>query len=39
MRRLQLKVLDLHRRVLGPEHPNILTSMENLAAMYSVERK
>ncbi|RHZ52142.1 hypothetical protein CDV55_102329 [Aspergillus turcosus] len=29
-----LRVLDIRRRVLGPEHPNTLTSMNSLASNY-----
>ena len=36
---LQLKVLDLHRKMLGPEHPNTLTSMANLAETCSDQEK
>jgi hypothetical protein len=31
---LELMVLDVCKRVLGPEHPNTLTSMNNLAVTY-----
>ena len=31
---LELKVLDLHKKVLRPEHPDTLTSMANLARTY-----
>jgi hypothetical protein len=30
---LQQKVLEVSERVLGPEHPNTLASMNNLAGM------
>jgi Tetratricopeptide repeat len=29
--RLRKQVLEVHKRVLGPEHPSTLTSMANLA--------
>ncbi|BCR98589.1 uncharacterized protein AKAW2_40272A [Aspergillus luchuensis] len=31
---LEVQVLDLRKRVLGPEHPDTLTSMANLASVY-----
>ena len=31
--------MDLHRKVLGPEHPDTLTSMVNLAATFSNQGK
>ncbi|XRM46413.1 hypothetical protein ABZX51_009448 [Aspergillus tubingensis] len=31
---LGVQVLELHKRVLGPEHPDTLTSMDNLASTY-----
>ena len=34
-----MKVLDLHKKVLGPEHPDTLTSMANLAVTYSGQGK
>jgi eukaryotic-like serine/threonine-protein kinase len=33
------RALDLRRRVLGPEHPDTLKSMNNLAALYELEAK
>ena len=36
---LQLKVLGLHRRMLGPEHPHTLTSMASLGAIYEKQEK
>ena len=36
---LELKVLDLCKKVLGPEHPHILTSMPNLARTYLDQEK
>ena len=36
---LDLKVLDLHKKVLGPEHPHTLTSMNNLAVIYRSQKK
>ena len=33
------RALDLRRRVLGPEHPDTLSTMNNLAALYEVEGK
>ncbi|KIJ93405.1 hypothetical protein K443DRAFT_12900 [Laccaria amethystina LaAM-08-1] len=33
--KLKLKVLDLCKRVLGPQHPDTLTSMNSLAGTYS----
>jgi eukaryotic-like serine/threonine-protein kinase len=33
------RALDLRRRVLGPEHPDTLTTMNNLAAVYDIEGK
>ena len=33
------RALDLRRRVLGPEHPNTLKSMNSLANVYEVEGK
>ena len=33
--KLQLTVLDVYNRVLGPEHPCTLTSMASLAVTYS----
>jgi len=32
---LQEKVLEVQRRILGKEHPDTLTSMNNLALTYS----
>ena len=32
---LKLKVLDLHRKILVPEHPDTFISMANLAVAYS----
>jgi len=31
--------VDLHKKVLGPEHPDTLTSMNNLAVTYSKQGK
>ncbi|OJJ65820.1 hypothetical protein ASPBRDRAFT_60234 [Aspergillus brasiliensis CBS 101740] len=31
---LQVQVLQLHKRVLGPEHPDTLSSMNNVALIY-----
>ncbi|KAL3456402.1 hypothetical protein BJX64DRAFT_41730 [Aspergillus heterothallicus] len=31
---LGVQVLEINKRVLGPEHPNTLTSMANLASIY-----
>jgi len=36
---LQLKVMDLHKMMLGPEHPYTLISMNNLVVTYSREGK
>jgi tetratricopeptide (TPR) repeat protein len=36
---LELKVLDLHNKVLGPEHPSTLTRMVNLAETCSDQGK
>jgi eukaryotic-like serine/threonine-protein kinase len=33
------RALDLRRHVLGPEHPDTLSSMSNLAAVYDLARK
>ena len=33
------RALDLRRRVLGPEHPDTLSSMSNLAAVYDLAGK
>ena len=38
-RELELKVLDLRKEVLGPEHPDTLTSMGNVAVTYSRQGK
>ena len=37
--KLELKVLDLQKKVLGPEHPDDLTIMNNLASTYSGQGK
>ena len=34
--RMQQEVLDLRRRVLGPEHPNTLATVNNLASSDSL---
>ena len=36
---LELKVLDLHKRMLGPEHLDTLTTMGNLAVTYGDQGK
>ena len=36
---MQLKVLDLCKKVLGTEHPETLYSMANLAATYLAQEK
>ena len=36
---LKLKVLDLSKKVLGPEHPATLTSLTNLARTFSDQGK
>jgi eukaryotic-like serine/threonine-protein kinase len=33
------RALELRRRVLGPEHPDTLTTMNNLASVYDIEGK
>ena len=35
----RLKVLDLCKKVLGPEHPHTLNSMMNPARTYSAQDK
>ena len=34
---LYIKVLDVRRRVLGEQHPDTLTSMDDLASLYRVK--
>jgi hypothetical protein len=36
---LQAQVLEIKQRILGPEHPNTLTSMNNLGGTYSNGRR
>jgi hypothetical protein len=36
---MKLRVLNLREKMLGPEHPNTLTSMANLAKTYSDQGK
>ena len=31
---LRAQILEIHKRVLGPEHPDTLTSMNNLSVTY-----
>ena len=35
----KLKVLGLHRKILGPEHPHTLTSTGSLGAIYEKQEK
>ena len=32
---LEVQVMDMRKRLLGPDHPHTLTSMANLASTYS----
>ncbi|KAJ5901450.1 hypothetical protein N7495_001978 [Penicillium taxi] len=36
---LEVQVMDTRKRVLGPEHPDTLTSMKNLALTYWTQRR
>jgi Tetratricopeptide repeat len=36
---IELEVIEISKKLLGPEHPATLSSMENLARIYSEQRR